>query len=137
MNLPLEPQQAADLMDRTVRLAGSARELALFGETDPFLASECGVELGALEARMILSSGAVDRVAQVAARAAQSGQRGSISADDLEALSRLEGVVALGSSKIALKMASMDAAASQEPISKITNLLGLAGGAYGFIKSIL
>lgn len=137
MNLPLDPERAAVLVDRTIRLAGSARELASFGETDPFLASECGVEVGALEARMILSSGAVDRVAQAAAKAAQSGQMGSISADDLEALSRLEGVVALGSSKIALKLASLDAAASQEPVTRITNLLGLAGGAYGFIKSIL
>lgn len=137
MNLALEPDQAVMLVDRVVRLAGSAREFAMFGESDPFLASECGVEVGALEARMILSSGAIDRVAQAAAKTAQSGLRGSISADDLEAISRLEGVIALGSSKISLKMASMDAEASQGPISKITNLLGLAGGAYGFIRSIL
>lgn len=137
MNLPLEPDQAVMLVDRVVRLAGSARELAMFGESDPYLASECGVEVGALEARMILSSGAVDRVARSAAQTAQSGLRGSIAADDLEAVSRLEGVVALGSSKIALKMATMDAEASQAPISKITNLIGLAGGAYGLIRSIL
>jgi hypothetical protein len=137
MNLPLDPEKAAILVDRTVRLAGSARELALFGETDPFLASECGVELGALEARMILSSGAVDRIARAASEAIQSGRTATISADDIEALSRLEGVVSLGSSKIELKMAAMDASASQEPITRITNLLGLAGGAYGLIKSIL
>lgn len=137
MNLPLDPEKAAVLVDRTVRLAGSARELALFGETDPFLAGECGVEVCALEARMLLASGAVDRIARAATEAIQSGRTSSISVDDIEAVSRLEGVVALGSSKIGLKLASMDAEASQEPIMKITNLIGLAGGAYGFIKSIL
>ena len=137
MNLPLRPDQAAILMDRTVRLAGSARELALFGETDPFLAGECGVEVCALEARMLLSSGAVDRVARAATEAMGTGRETSVSADDLESLSRLEGAVALGSSKIGLKLASMDAEASQAPIQKITNLLSLAGGAYGFIRSIL
>lgn len=136
MNLNFSPAHASILGERAVRLAGSAAELASFGEADPELAAECGVEIGALEARSLLGSGACVRIATAAADSVQTGRPASLAAGDLEALSRLEAVVALSSSRIGLKLAAADAAAAQEPLARLTNLLGLAGGAYGLIKSI-
>ena len=136
MLMRVDPVQAASLAERVVALAGSARELALFDETDPHLASECGVGLGALEARTILFSGAVDRVARAAAEAARSGRPATLAGEDVEAVSRLERVVALGSSMITLKLASMEAAARQEPVASVGNLIGLGTGLVGLIKSI-
>lgn len=132
----IDPVQAASLAERMVALAGSARELSLFDETDPHLAGECGVGLSALEARTILGSGAVDRIARTAAEAARSGRPASLAADDMEAVSRLERVVALGSSMITLKLASMEAAARQEPVANVGTLIGLGTGLVGLIKSI-
>jgi len=132
----IDPVQAASLAERVAALSGSARELSLFDETDPHLAAECGVGLSALEARTILGSGAAHRVATAAAEAARSGRPASLAAEDMEAVSRLERVVALGSSMITLKLASMEAAARQEPVASVGNLIGLGTGLVGLIKSI-
>ncbi len=136
MLLKIDPRQAEFLMDRAVRLAGSARELSAFGETDPYLASECGVEINALEARTILASGAVDRVARAAAESVQSGRHASMSAEDLEAVARLEGTIALGSSRINLKLAALESAASREPYDNVTGLISLGAGVVGFAKTL-
>jgi hypothetical protein len=134
--IKIDPVQASALAERVVSLAGSAREFAIFDETDPHLAAECGVGIGALEARTLLACGAVDRVARAAIEAARTGRPASIAGDDLEAVSRLERVVALGSSMIMLKLSSMEAAAKQEPVASVGNLIGLGTGLVGLIKSI-
>ena len=136
MLIRIDPVQASQLAERLVSLAASAREFAIFDETDPHLAAECGVGIGALEARTLLGSGAVDRVVRAAAESARTGRAASLSGDDLEAVSRLERVVALGASMITLKLASMEAAARQEPVASVGNLIGLGTGLVGLIKSI-
>lgn len=137
MNLLLDPGTAAKLAEKTAHLIMAGRALSAFGEEDPALAGECGVEISSLEARTILSSGAPFRVAQLAAEAARARRQVTVSSQDLETLSRLEAVVAMGSSKIGLKMAALDASASQEPMAKLGSLIGLATGAAGFIRSLL
>lgn len=135
MNLQFSAQQATQLVSRAVGLAGAAKELALFGEMDPELAGACGVEISALEARSLLSGGALDRIVQGSSTAAREGKPVALAAEDVEAFGRLEAVVALGSSRINLKLASMEAEASQEGLAKWGGLLGLATGAIGLIKS--
>lgn len=137
MNLTLDPRIAAQLAEKTAQLIGAGRELSSFGEEDPSLAGECGVEICSLEARTILAGGAPYRVASLAGEAARARRPVTIGTQDLEAVSRLEAVVAMGSSRIGLKLATLDASASQEPMAKLGSVIGLATGAAGFIRSLL
>ncbi len=137
MNLTLNPGTAAQLAEKTAHLIGAGRELGSFGADDPALAGECGVEICSLEARTILAGGAPERVAAVAWEGARVRRPITISSQDLEAISRLEAVIAMGSSRIEQKLASMDASASAEPMAKLGSLIGLATGAAGFIRSLL
>lgn len=135
MELHFSPEQAAQLGRRAMGLAAAGHELASFGETEPDLAGFCGVEICALEARSILAGGYLTRIAR-SAQAAQAGRPVILGGDDVEALARLEQVVALGSSRIALKTASMDAQAGQEGLAKVGSILGVATGIVGLVKSI-
>lgn len=135
MKTNFDPASAARLAERAEAIQASAQELAALGERDPGLAGACGVEVCALEARTILFSGAPARVAKSAAQAAGMGQIASIEISDMQALSRLEAVVSLGSSRIDLKMASMDAEAAQHPTAMLGSALGLASTAFGLFKS--
>lgn len=137
MNLLLDPGSAATLSEKTARLIMAGRELSNFGEMDPVLAGECGVEISSLEARTILSSGVPFRVAQLASEGARSRRQVTVSSQDLEILSRLEAVVSMGSARIDLKLATLDASASQEPMAKLGSMIGLATGVAGFIRGLL
>jgi hypothetical protein len=137
MRLNFAPDQAARLAGRAASVARAAGELSLFGESDPDLARECGVEISALEARTILSGGAPARIAAAAGEASRWGRPAVLAAEDMDAMERLEHVVALGKSRIDLKSAALDAEASQEPLARLGGFIGLAGAAAGFLKSIL
>lgn len=137
VNLNFDPGTAAELAKRTAYLIGAAQELSAFGEQDPALAGECGVEICSLEARTILSGGAPFRVMVKAEESGRFRRPVAIAASDLEAVSRLEAVVSMGTSRIDLKAAALDATIAQEPTARIGNLIGLATGAIGFIKSFL
>lgn len=131
------PEYGPLLAQRTVGLAASARELALFGETDPDMAGACGVEVCALEARSLLAGGVLSRISAAAAAAVQKRTSVVLAAEDVETLSRLEAVVSLGSSRIDLKLAALNAEASQAGLANIGSMIGLATGVVGFIKSVL
>lgn len=137
MNLTLNPGTAAQLAEKTAQLIGAGRALASFGEEDPSLAGECGVEICSLEARTILAAGAPYRVSSLAGESARQGRPVTIATQDLEAVSRLEAVVSMGSSRIGLKMATLDASESAEPMTKLGSMIGLATGAAGLIRSLL
>jgi hypothetical protein len=134
--MTLSPDQAQFLYQQIGRIASAAQELGQFGETEPDLAGACGVEVCSLEARTILAGGYLQRLAAAAAESVRSGRPATVAAEDLEAASRLEGAVALGSSRIGNKMAALEAESSQEGVAKIGGLLGMATGAVGLIKSI-
>jgi len=138
MNVSFGPDMARVLAEKARNVHMAGRELALFGEQEPSLASDCGIEIGSLEARTIMSSGATARVFEGADMAARSGKTAVLSAGDVEALSRLEGVLSMAASKVAQKQAMLDAAES--PVAKIGQVLGLAAtaaSAIGMIKQIL
>ena len=137
MNFSLSPEQAEFLSGRAARIAASAHWLGEFGETDPDLAGACGVEVCALEARTLLGSGLVQRVQAAAEEATRLRRPALLAGDDLEGLARLEAAVALGSSRIGIRLTAMEAEAGQEGLAKFGGLLGLAGSVWGLVKSIL
>jgi len=137
MNLRFGPDSARELAERTFHLIGSGRELSLFGEQDPALAGECGVEICSLEARTILSAGAPYRVLSRAEEGMKSGRPIVIPMADLDQVSRLEAIVSMGSSRISHKLAAIDAEIAQRPAANLGSVVSLASGAIGLIKTFL
>lgn len=135
MNIQLGPSEAARLGQRALELSGAAQELCRFADQDPGLAGDCGVEVNAVEARTLILSGAPGRLAAGAREAARSGRPVQVAAGDLEQLSRLDGVISLASSRIALKRAAMEAAEGQEGINRLGSVIGIATGAIGLVRS--
>lgn len=136
MNIAVGPKEAQLLGQKALDLGLSAHEFAAFAAQDPGLAGECGIEVNALEARTILSGGACARLAGKCSEAGKTGRPVQVDTGDIEQLSRLEGVLALGSARIGLKVAAFDAAQGQEGMAKLGSIIGLATGAVGLIKSI-
>lgn len=131
MDLIVPSSHAASLGRRAQDAETAARELVRFGETDPDLAADCRVDLGSLEARIILSGGACRRIAEAAGR-----QAGTVRAEDLDVLARLEDVVARSRDRIGVRLAAMDAAQAAAPIETLGSIIGFATTAVGLIKSI-
>lgn len=136
MNVSVSPREAAVLSEVADRVMKGAWELSRFQETEPGLAGACGIEVSALEARTILGSGSVNRLRDAAAGATRTGRPTAVNSEDLDQFSRLEGVLALADSRIAQKVAEIDAGQSQEGAAKLGSLIGLATGAVGLWKSI-
>lgn len=136
MNVSFGPDVAGRLAEKAAYVQMAGKELALFGEAEPWLAAQCGVEIGALEARTLLSGGAATRIGHLAGEAAAAGAPVVLAAEDLEALSRLEGVLALSSSRIGQAIAIMDAREQSSGFDNLGSVIGLATGAVGLIKSI-
>lgn len=114
-----------------VRLAGS--ELASFGETEPGLAAECGVEIAALEARTILGSRAADRILMAARQGAQLGRPFAVQEADMRAMSRLEGVVSLASNRIAQRYMALEGANSN--VAKLGTVVNVVSGIAGLVRT--
>lgn len=136
MNVSFGPEVAARLAEKASHVAMAGRGLAGFGEAEPWLASQCGVEIGALEARTILSGGAAERVGRAAQEAAQSRRPVLLASEDLEALSRLEGVLAVTTNRIEQTLALIEARESSSGMDGLGSFLGLATGAVGLFKSL-
>lgn len=136
MNVSFGPDVAARLAEKAAYVYMAGRELALFGEAEPWLAAQCGVEIGALEARTLLAGGAASRVGSLAQEAAGAGRPVVLAAEDLEALSRLEGVLALSSSRIGQAIAMLDSREKSSGLDNLGSVIGLATGAVGLFKSL-
>lgn len=132
----LGSSDALFLAGRAAAIGQAAREFIAFADQDPGLAAHAGVEISALEARVLLSGGAVDRVASLASQAARLGRAFDVSGQDIEAVSRLEGVLALASSRIDFSLAGMAAAEAGAGPSMLGTYIGLATGAVGLFKTI-
>jgi hypothetical protein len=132
----LTPAEASRLGARAETIEKAARVFALFGEEDPALAAACGVEIGSLEARTLLSGGAGRRIASAASESVRAGRQLVLGAEDLEALSRLEAVVALGSARIALQISALDEAEGRSGMGRIGDMIGMVTGAVGLYKAI-
>lgn len=138
MNVPFGPDMAQVIAEKAGYVHMAGRELALFGEREPWLSGDCGVQIDALEARTLVMSGAPMRAQQAALEAARLGRPFLLAAADVEALSRLEAVIVTASSKIAQKQAMLEAA--DGPVNTIGQVLGLAGmaaNAIGIFRQIV
>lgn len=136
MDVTLSIREAAILAEVAARAEKGAWELSRFQETEPGLAGECGIEVGALEARTILQAGSLGRLRETASQAYRAGRPAVVQQGDLDQLSRLEGVLSLADSRVGLKVATIDAGESQEGMAKLGSIIGLATGAVGLWKSI-
>jgi hypothetical protein len=111
--------------DRLEGVVQGASELVAFADAEPQLAGRAGVEVLALEAKMVLQGGSLSKLRQ----------RG-LGSRDWATLERLEGIVALASSRMGECVSSMDAEARGEAVNSLSQIIGLAGGAIGIIKSV-
>ena len=116
-------------------LAGRAQALVRFAEADPDLALAAGVEVSALEAKTILSSGAPGRVAGAAAGIGRTGQA-VIAPADFQAIGRLEALLFSSDQRLGQRMAQLDQARASSPYENLGSMIGLATGAVGLIRSI-
>ena len=103
----------------------AARELVSFADEHPALAARAGVEVLALEARMALQAGRLSV-----------GRTHALGVRELVAFERLDGIVALASSRMGECVAAIDREMSGQGIESIGRIIGLAGGAIGILKSI-
>lgn len=139
MNVSFGPDVARRLAEKAAFVQMAGRELALFGETEPWLAAQCGVEIGCLEARTILSGGSAMRVGSLSWEAAESGRPVVLAAEDVEALSRLEGVLSISSARFSQAIATLDARMQSQGslVESLGSVIGVATGVVGLIKSFL
>lgn len=128
------PEVATALLQKIREISLSGRELASFADREPFLASECGVEISALEAKTILGSGIPDRIAASASEAARTGRGFFLHRSDLDGMNRLEGVISTASSRIAQKYMALESAAS--PAVKLGTAINVVGGVINILKTI-
>jgi hypothetical protein len=127
------PEVAAVLLQKVGQVRLSGLELSSFSDREPFLAAECGVEISALEVRSILGSGSVDRICVAAESSRKSGMGFAVSRADMELMNRMEGVIALASSRIAQKYMALEAADSSS--SKLGSAISVVSGIAGLIKT--
>lgn len=132
--MAVDPDAAATLAERALDLGERAEALAGFAAEDPDLAREAGVEVAALEARTILGSGAIGRVARAGLDGARWGRPVSLAGHDLEAVTRLEGIIATSTTRIGQRLAALDRTPSF--LERAAGVIGLASGALGLWKSI-
>lgn len=112
----------------------AGHELARFADQEPGLASQCGIEISALEAKTLLGSGMIDRLSSMAEEAARMGSGFMARRQDLECINRLEGVVSLASSRIAQKYMAMEAADSGS--AKLGTAISVISGVVGLVRQI-
>ena len=103
----------------------SARELVAFADGDPGLAAKAGVEVAALEAKMLLGDPSLQNL-----------HSRVLGYPDLEKLQRLEGLVTLSSNRMGACISAMDAEVSGKTVNNLGQIISLAGGAIGIVKSI-
>ncbi len=127
------PEVARTLATKVRQVRMSGAELAAFGEQEPGLAAECGVEIAALEARTILSGLSADRLAAAADQAAQLGRPFMVYEADVRAVSRLEGVVSLASSRIAQRYMALEGAESN--VAKLGSVVSVVSGLAGLVRT--
>lgn len=129
-------EDAEILGQRALSIGEGAEALSRFAQESPELAQMAGVEVSALEARSILQSGSVQRVIHAAMGSAQARRAAAIGAGDLEAMTRLENVLALSGSRISASVQALDQQKARGGMDTLGSVIGLATGAIGLWKAI-
>lgn len=111
--------------------AKAAKELVSFWSENPELAGRAAVEVLALEAKSILSGGAVERV-----MASSRSGRPTLRQDDLDSVFRLDTIMAISSARLAGLEAALDGEESEAPIHRIGGYVSLAATVLGIVNTI-
>ena len=127
--LSLSPEDASFLAARARALGVAARTLVSFAESEPELAARAGVEIQALEARSILTRGALGRIL--------SGAHLGIPREDLDDMSRLEAVTSVADDRIQALAGSISSQPEEAGVGKLTEVLGVASMAVGLFNSVI
>jgi len=125
------PEDAAYLAAKAHGDAKAAKELVSFWSENPELAGKAAVEVLALEAKSILSGGAVERVIA----SAQSG-RPTLRSENLDAVFRLDTIMAISSARLSGLEAALDGEESDAPIHRIGGFVSLAATVLGIVNTI-
>lgn len=129
--LRFSPEDASYLAAKAHGVTLAAKELVSFWAEEPELAGQASVEVLALEAKSILSSGAVGRVA-LAAKSAKP----MMDADDVDKVFRLDTIASLSSARMASLESSFEEEESDRPMNRIGSIMGLAATVLGIVKTI-
>ena len=111
---------------RLEEVVRSARELVAFADGDPALAAKAGVEVAALEAKMLLGDPALRNI-----------HSRSLGYQDLGKLERLEGIVTMASNRMEACLSAMEAEESGKTVNNLGQIISVTGGAIGILKSFL
>ncbi len=128
MNYPMVMGSAGsrDIGARLEGVVQSARELVAFADGDPELAAKAGVEVAALEAKMLLGDPALRNI-----------HSKTLGRQDLEKLERLEGIITMASNRMGACLSAMEAEESGQTVNNLGQIISVTGGAIGILKSFL
>jgi len=129
--LRFSTEDASYLAAKARKVTLAAREIVSFWSEEPELAGQASVEVLALEAKSILSSGAMERVA-LASRSAKPALHG----DDVEKVFRLDTIASISSARMAALESSLEEEESDRPINKLGGIVSLAATMLGIVKTI-
>lgn len=130
-SLPFSQDDAAYLAIKAHSVTLAAKELVSFWSEEPELAGQASVEVLALEAKSILSGGAVERIAS-----ASKSRRPMMGLDDLDAVFRLDTIASISAARIAGLESSMGDDESDRPINRIGGIVSLAATVLGIVNTV-
>jgi hypothetical protein len=132
MNSIRFPSEDASYLAAKAKSASlAARELVAFCSEEPELAGQAAIEVLALEAKSILSGGAVERIVL----AARSGSP-AVRRDDLDAAFRLDTIASLSSSRLSALGVALEGEESDAPMNKLGGIVSIAATVLGMVKTI-
>lgn len=130
-SLTFLPEDAVYLAATAKSASMAARELVSFWSEEPELAGQASVEVLALEAKSILSGGALERIS-----VASKSQKPTLQRADLDAAFRLDTIASVSSARLAALAASMDGEESDAPLNRLGSIVGLAATVLGLVKTV-
>lgn len=130
-SLPFSQDDAAYLATKAHSVTLAAKELVSFWSEEPELAGQASVEVLALEAKSILSGGAMERIAS-----ASKSRRPMMGLDDLDAVFRLDTITSISAARISGLESSMGDEESDRPIHRIGGIVSLAATVLGIVNTV-
>lgn len=130
-SLRFSMEDASFLATKAHGVTLAAKELVSFWSEEPELAGQASVEVLALEAKSILSSGASERVVM-----ASRSPRPVMNGDDVEKVFRLDTIASISSARMAGLESSLEDEESDRPMNKIGGIVSLAATVLGIVKTI-
>lgn len=130
-SLPFSQDDATYLATKANSVTLAAKELVSFWSEEPELAGQASVEVLALEAKSILSGGAMERIAF-----ASRSKRPAMGLDDLDAVFRLDTITSVSAARLAGLESSMGDEESDRPIHRVGGIVSLAATVLGIINTV-